>query len=188
MCIEHEVSVLCVISEPEYAEMCDEYGFNYVSYPNNPVGTKINNGIKYAFDNYDWDYLMIMNSDSVIKPELFDYYNPLFGKYDFFGVSRVTFVNFYTDEAVDFDYQFSILGVGKCLSRKAIEKVREPYKALDKCLDDTMYDNMVSAGIFPYCVKYEGQLVYDLKSDVNIHPWEKFAKKGKPVESCFKHA
>jgi hypothetical protein len=40
----------------------------------------------------------------------------------------------------------------------------------------------------PYFVGYEGQLVYDLKSDVNIHPWSKFAERGVKVnnELCSK--
>jgi hypothetical protein len=197
MSIKHDVSVLCVISEPEYMDMCRAYGFNFVAFPNDPVGKKINSGIKYALEHYKFDYLMMMNSDTVINPKLFsDYYDELISKQvQFFGVNKVTFVNFYTDEAVEYEYMGSILGCGKMISRSLVErafnergKLYEPL--LNRALDDTMYDNIMDLGVRAVFVEYEGQLVYDLKSDVNIHPWEKFANRGKKVtnELCSKAA
>jgi hypothetical protein len=183
--IPHDVNVLCVISEPEYSKMCDEFGFNHVSFSNENVGAKINFGIKYAMEYYQWDYLMMMNSDSVIKPELFEVYKPLLeAKEKFFGVNRVTFVNFYTDEAVDFTYTFSIIGPGKMIHRSVVEQMGgNCYKHLNRCLDDTLMDNILKVcKVGGKILDYKGQLVYDIKSDVNIHPWEKF-KNGKKVEN-----
>jgi hypothetical protein len=185
---QHKFKVLCVISEPEYVEVCDAYGFEVVAFKNDPLGEKINSGIKHALEGH-WDYLMTMNSDSVVNPKLFfDYYDELFGKVDFFGVSRVTYVNYYTDEAVDFEYHFSLLGVARCMSRALVERffaelgcVYEPFR--NKGLDDSVLSNSRKLNVKPTFVNYAGQLVYDIKSDVNIHPWEKFADKGVKVEN-----
>jgi hypothetical protein len=178
-------------------DLCRAYGFNFVAFPNDPLGKKINSGIKYALEHYKFDYLMMMNSDTVINPRLFtDYYDELITKQvPFFGVNKVTYVNFYTDEAVDIEYMGSILGCGKMMSRALVErafkergKLYEPL--LNRALDDTMYDNIMDLNVRAEFVEYEGQLIYDLKSDVNIHPWEKFANRGKKVtnELCSKAA
>lgn len=190
--IPYDVNVLCVISEPEYSSMCDEFGFNYVFFSNHNVGEKINAGIRYAKNHYTWDYLMMMNSDSVVKPELFKTYKPLIESSEkFFGVNRVTFVNFYTDEAVDFTYEFSIIGPAKMIHRSIVDQMGgNCYKHLNRCLDDTLMDNILRVcKVGGKIVDYKGQLVYDIKSDVNIHPWEKF-KNGKKVENelCCKAA
>lgn len=179
--VEHEISVLCVISEPKYMDLCRLYGFEFAPYSNENLGDKINFGINYSLKN-KYDYLMMMNSDSVVKPELFDVYKPYLENGEkFFGVNKVTFVNFYTDEAQDYIYEFSIIGPGKMVHRSVVEQMKgKLYKSLNKCLDDTMMDNLrpFAAGKI---VEYKGQLVYDIKSDVNIHPWEKF--KGRKVEN-----
>lgn len=181
---KHEIKVLCVISETYYGKVCEDYGFEYVYAENFPVGAKINAGIKASLAN-DWDYLMMMNSDNVIKSELIDkYYEPFFeSREQFFGVDRVTYVKFGTNQAREMDYNYSILGIGKCVRRDVVEasfRMGGPYRPdLSKCLDDTMLDRMLQLKAFPRMVKYKGQLAMDFKSDVNIWPWEHFEKKGK---------
>jgi hypothetical protein len=182
---KHEISVLCVISEIEYINICKGFGFNWVAAPNNPLGSKINKGIKRALQLSNFDYLMMMNSDDVIKVDLIDrYYDPFFeSKEKFFGISKVTYVNFYTQEAREFCYEYSVLGIGKCIRRDVVEDMKgELYRhELNKCLDDTMMDNLMRIKVFPRMVRYEGMLAMDFKSDVNIWPWEKFKDRGKPV-------
>jgi hypothetical protein len=185
--IEYDVNVLCVVSEPEYVHAIELLGFNTLAYKNDTVGEKINAGIKYALDFYEWDYLMVMNSDSVIKKELFDFYKPYFESENlFFGVNKVTFVNWKTKEAKDFVYEFSILGVGKCIHRSVAEKLGgNLYEHQNRCLDDTLMDRLMKIGVGGTMVQYEGQLVYDIKSETNIHPWENFENRGKTVELCY---
>lgn len=182
---KHELRVLCVISESEYIKTCDDYGFNWIYADNNPLGTKINKGIRRALE-FKWDYLMMMNSDDVIKAELLDkWYEPFFEKQEkFFGISTVTYVNFYTGEAVEFDYEYTVLGIGKCIRRDVVEQFNGDLypENLNRCLDDNMLDNLIHARVFPRMVKYKGQLAMDFKSEVNIHPWEKFKDKGRPVD------
>jgi hypothetical protein len=187
---KHELRVLCVISEADYIKVCDEYGFNWIYADNNPLGEKINKGIRRALEFKGWDYLMMMNSDDVIKADLIDkYYEPFFeSREKFFGISSVTYVNFYTKEARQFDYEYSVLGIGKCIRRDVVEELKGAlYRPeLNKCLDDTMMDNLMKIKVYPRMVRYEGMLAMDFKSDVNIWPWEKFKNKGKEV--CYSPA
>lgn len=184
---KHDIRVLCVISESEYIKVCEDYGFDFVTFDNNPLGAKINHGIKAALF-FEWDYLMMMNSDDVIKAELIDrYYDEYFTmKHPFFGIDKVTYVKFGTTEAREFSYDYSVLGIGKCIRRDVVElafkNLGQLYRPdLNKCLDDTMMDNLMKLKVYPRMVKYEGMLAMDFKSEVNIWPWEKFKDRGKVV-------
>lgn len=187
---KHEYRVLCVISENCYISICESYGFNWIYADNNPLGEKINKGIKRSLEFKGWEYLMMMNSDDVIKAELIDrYYQPFFeSKEKFFGISSVTYINFYTNEARQFDYEYSVLGIGKCIRRDVVEQMKgNLYRSeLNKCLDDTMMDNLMKIKVYPRMVRYDGMLAMDFKSETNIWPWEKFKDKGKAV--CYNPA
>lgn len=182
---KHEIEVSCVLSEPEFTFMCDEYGFDWVFEENFPVGNKINTGIRSTL-KFEYDYLMMMNSDDIVKAELLDkYYEPFFESLNpYFGIDKVTYVNFSTKEAREYTYEFSLLGIAKMVHRSVVNKWQgHLYPAhLNKGLDDQMMDRMISVKIFPTMVKYEGQLAMDFKSETNIHPWEKFKNTGKIVE------
>jgi len=189
---KHEISVSCVLSEVEFIPMCEEYGFDWVFEDNFPVGNKINTGIKSTLE-YNYDYLMMMNSDDVVKTELIDeYYQPFFESLNpYFGVDKVTYVDWYTKEAREFKYNFTVLGIAKMIRKdivvKSFKYLKEVYRSeLSKCLDDTMMDNMIKLKVSPTFVQYEGMLAMDFKSETNIWPWEKFKDRGKIV--CYNQA
>lgn len=183
---KHKIDVSCVISEREYIKVCEEYGFSWVWAENEPVGKKINVGIKHTL-KFPYDYLMMMNSDDIIDKKLIDeVYEPFFESLNpFFGINRVTYVNFYTKEARDFTYECSILGIGKCIRKDVIKNLKgELYRNdLSRGLDDTMMDTLIKNDVWPTTVEYKGQLAWDFKSEVNIHSWEKFKDRG--VEVCY---
>lgn len=186
---KHEIRVLCVLSEGGYIPICNSYGFSWTYADNKPLGGKINKGIRRALEA-KWDYLMMMNSDDVIKTKLIDvYYQPFFeSKEKFFGINTVTYVKFGTNEAREVNYGYSILGIGKCIRRDVVEEMNGNLypRDLNKCLDDNMFDRMIQIKAFPKTVAYEGQLAMDFKSEVNIWPWEHFKAKGREV--CYSPA
>ena len=186
---KHEIKVTCVISEKYYEVVCRAYGFDFVHAENKPLGAKINKGIEHALKN-EFDYLMMMNSDDVIDSELTDkYYEPFFESLNpFFGIDKVTYVNFYSKEAREFKYDFSVLGIGKCIRWDIVASLKgELYNPnQNRGLDDGMMDNVIQAGYYPTFVKYDGMLAMDFKSDINIWPWEKFKNQG--TEVCYKQA
>lgn len=185
---EHEITVMVVISEESYIDMVEDFGFEWEWHENNPLGAKINFGISKSLVD-QWDYLMMMNSDDVIDVKLIDeFYKPHFGK-PFFGINRVTYVNFSSKEARDFTYSFSCLGIGKMIRRDVVDRAFKEFGYLynpdrNKCLDDGMMDNMIhNLNVFPELVQYPGQLAWDFKSETNIWPWSHFKNKG--VEVCY---
>jgi len=184
---KHEIDVTCVLSETEFIPICEEYGFDWIFENNLPLGKKINSGIKSTL-KLEYDYLMMMNSDDIIETELLDNYYDQFieRKTQLFGINRVTYVNFYTHEAREVSYDYSLLGIAKMIHRNTVEQFNgELYPAgLNKSLDDNMLYSMTKAKIFPDLVKYDGMLAMDFKSEVNIWPWEKFKHKGEKV--CYK--
>lgn len=184
---KHEIKVSCVLSEPEFIPLCESYGFNWIFENNDPLGHKINTGIRSTL-KFEYDYLMMMNSDDIVKAELLDrYYEPFFESLNpYFGVDKVTYVNWATKEAKEVKYDFSVLGIGKMVHRSIVDKLNGhvyPYH-LNKGLDDHMMDRMISIKVSPTFVQYEGMLAMDFKSEVNIWKWEHFANKGKSV--CYK--
>jgi hypothetical protein len=188
---KYEISVICVISEDEYIPICEKFGFQWVHYDNKPLGDKINHGIKQALKT-DCTYIMMMNSDDVIDAELLNtWYRPYFDKRAaFFGINRVTYVKFGTEEAREVVYNFSVLGIGKCIrsdvAKMAFKRLGYLYRpTLGKGLDDNMLDNLMQMGVSASIVPYTGQLAFDFKSEVNIWPWETFANKG--TATCYKH-
>lgn len=181
----HEIAVTCVISEEEYKEFCTAEGLDWTWAENDPLGKKINQGVRRALE-HEFDYLMVMNSDNVFSSKLLDVYQPFFDKLNpYFGIARITFVNFYSFQAIDFSYEYSVLGACKCIRRDIVEKVMPSLYPDEKNrgLDDGMMDNLIhNHRVFPTIVRYEGQLVWDYKSEVNIWPWEFFEGKGSHVE------
>ena len=191
--IDHECSVLCVVSTDEDNEVCKAFGFETLFYPNDPLGRKLNAGCLLALTDSP-DYLMTMNSDSVVRKELFDYYKPYFERREkYFGVDRLTFVDSQTGQAKDYTYDFTILGVAKCIRA---DVVAESFHALgcfypdnqNRGLDNKMMDNMIRIKAWPVMVQYGGQLVFDVKSEINIWPYSHFKNRGKEVKSelCYK--
>lgn len=182
---KHEIAVICVISEESYKEVCEYFGFDWRWAENNPLGEKINAGVKQALE-FDWDYLMTMNSDDVIDVKLIDeVYRSFFeSKIPYFGVNRVTYVNFNTKEARDFKYDYSVLGIAKMIRRDIVElfdgNVYPPER--NKGLDDGLMDRLIGEGVLPVMVDYPGQMCWDFKSETNIWPWEHFKDRGKAVE------
>lgn len=184
---EHEIAVTCVISEEEYKEYCQAEKFDWIWTENDPLGKKINQGVKGALA-HEFDYLMVMNSDNVFHEDLLKVYEPFFEKRNpYFGINRITYVNFYTRQARDFEYEYAVLGACKCLRRDVVEQAMAagylypPEK--NRGLDDGMMDNMIhNLGVYPTIVRYEGQKVWDFKSEENIWNWDFFKDKGKAVE------
>jgi hypothetical protein len=172
---KHEIEVTCVISETEWIEVCTSLGFEYFEYKNDTLGEKLNAGIKHVL-KHDWDYLMVMNSDSMVTVDLID--NVYEYNKPFFGINRLHFVNYYTGEVKEYCYDFfTILGVAKMVSREAIEKCPSPYREANKGMDDSFLDSMLFHGYTPYVVHYDGIHAIDIKSEVNIWGWDHFQKK-----------
>jgi hypothetical protein len=69
------MNFLAVISENSMKPLCKKYGIDYVVHENLPLGKKKNFGLTEAFKK-NWDYLIELGSDDVLKTELLEIYKP----------------------------------------------------------------------------------------------------------------
>jgi hypothetical protein len=125
------LEVLAVISEESYKSLCNSHKVDYTFFENQPLGAKKNHGLKIALQR-DWDYLIELNSDDVIKNELLDIYDKL--EDDYLALRNFVFLDSKTLEARQVESQ-TAYGIGRRYSRKAIEACKvNKVKVLKSCI------------------------------------------------------
>lgn len=114
------IEAFCVISEDEKVGLCEKYGIKWTFYKNEPLGEKKNHGLTEAM-KLDWDYLIEIGSDDILKDELIELYSNYFGKYEMFGTKDSVIIDSNSGSCrrlvSDTPY-----GLGRCISREVIEK------------------------------------------------------------------
>jgi hypothetical protein len=114
------LEAFAVISEKEMIPLCEEYGVKWTFYKNDPLGEKKNHGLNEAM-KLDWDYLIEIGSDDLIKDELIELYSKYFGKYEMFGTKDSVIIDSESKQCrrLSSDTPY---GLGRCISRKTIEE------------------------------------------------------------------
>lgn len=117
-----EIDTMAVISENSMKSLCKKYDIDYIFHKNQPLGEKKNAGLNAAMLK-SWDYMVEIGSDDLLKTEILDHYRPFFERgEDFFGIKDFLFINS-EDGACRRLKSDTVYGAGRCISRKAIEKV-----------------------------------------------------------------
>lgn len=176
--------VVIVASNKEDANLANEYGFDVFQTPNTPLGRKFNKGLEYALEQYNWDYLMQINSDNVLSIDFWKLFEQYFEhKQFFFGVDRVLFYDSITKDMRDFQYG---TGCGIRFIRRDIVElsgfVNDQFQlwtdGISSGLDnDSSRNIMQRSGKMQYMVRHKDvrmPVVTDIKSDENIHPFTEF--------------
>lgn len=114
------LEVLVVISEVEYIARCKRYKIPYTFFENQPLGAKKNHGLKIALEQ-DWDYLMELNSDDVIKNTLLDIYDSM--NDDYLALRNFCFLDSKTLSLRQVEGK-TAYGIGRRYSRRAIESCK----------------------------------------------------------------
>ena len=114
------VDVLAVISEEEYILRCSNHKIDYTFFENQPLGRKKNHGLKIALER-DWDYLIELNSDDVIKNELLDIYDTLTD--DYLALRNFCFLDSNTLLLKQVETK-TAFGIARRYSRKAVESCK----------------------------------------------------------------
>jgi len=179
-----DIELLCVLSkdDPYYKEnMKLLKGFHLCEYKNFPVGEKMDAGINFAIDNFDFDYLMNIGSDDIIDSKLFDLYKPYFEKGCLmFGVVTVYFYelyykNLYFVRQIDDSFPH---GGCRMIHRSIIEKVLK---------SGVFYDHIFNSGldtastlrimrltdVIPEVIRTKNTYIMSVKTLVNINPMKK---------------
>jgi hypothetical protein len=162
------IDVLAVISEVSMITLCKKYDIDYVMYKNEPLGEKKNFGLKVALTK-DWDYLIEIGSDDLLKTEILEEYSKYFGKYHLIGLERFIFLN--SDDLACREYRnASLFGVGRAMSRESIKNIGELWSnKLNRGLDNNSTAKFHRAKYMD--VRIKKPLAIDIKSQVNIWPF-----------------
>lgn len=116
------VNALAVISEESMIPLCEKYGIHYVMHENKPLGKKKNAGLNECF-KYEWDYLIELGSDDLLRSEVLDLYEPFMKQgTPFMGMKDLVFYNSETGQARRYD-SADVYGMGRAMSRKMLDHV-----------------------------------------------------------------
>lgn len=159
--------------------------YDYLVYPNNPLGTKKNAGLAYALED-KWDYLMDLGSDDIFAPILWDIYRPYFGN-EMFGLcnlyiydiinSRAIFLRKYANAK-----QSETFGACRMIRRDVCERVKL-WNEFNSGLDGVSRQNMLSAGVKETVIDTDRAcVVVDLKTNTNIHTFMEIEGRGEEVD------
>ena len=114
------IKAFAVISEESMIPLCRKYKIQYTFYKNDPLGEKKNHGLNEAM-KLEWDYLIEIGSDDLIKDELIEKYADYFGEYEMFGTKDSVIIDSASGKCrrLQSDTPY---GLGRCISRGTIEK------------------------------------------------------------------
>lgn len=168
-----------VVSESRSAEILLKHKFPFVWHTNQPLGAKKNYGLNYALDNFDFDYIMEIGSDDLVTNSYLNFIEPhLLAEVPQFNLHDVYFIDSVTGATAYWETEI-VLGAGRCISRKAIEAVKNrniPFWKQDavRGMDTYSYRNLATVGISNKIIKSDKIYSLDIKSAVNINTMEPF--------------
>lgn len=114
------IECFAVISEESMIGLCDKYDIKWTFYKNEPLGEKKNHGLTEAM-KLEWDYLIEIGSDDLIKDELIEKYSEYAGKHEMFGTKDAVIIDSETGRCRRLQSD-TVYGLGRCISRKVFEK------------------------------------------------------------------
>ncbi len=170
---EHELLVVVSPEDPHIDEIFeylpeDTY---YTHCKNKPFGAKKNAGLEIA-RVLEWDYLMELNSDSIVNPALFELYEPYMSrKVPFFGLNNLFCTDYYTKRSLSIpgyngDMTF---GSGRMLHRDALRIDKLWVDELNEGMDTCMMKRLKEVGIKETVINnYEVPMIVDLKTNTSI--------------------
>lgn len=149
-------------------------GHEYCMYDNYPVSIKHNAGINYA-RQFKWDYLMTINSDDIIHPDLINLYRPFMeSNNDFFGIGDLNLYDKVTNTSVFLpNYNHGMcMGAGRVISRRVIEAMDGYIYPLDRDsgLDTFSRNRILDSGFSETYIETDQKgYVLDIKTNCNIN-------------------
>lgn len=160
-----DVEMLAVISEQEMIPLCEKYGVHHVMHENQPLGRKKNYGLRRSLE-YEWDYLVEIGSDDLLKNEFLTVYP---WDRDFMCLQDAAWLNTKTGAARRIKDRTGKFGAGRACSRKVVEAMNPMWHDLKhNGLDGDSMFRMGAKGFLSKSYHSDRPLVIDLKSEVNI--------------------
>jgi|SRR6478609_7612883 len=170
------VYAFAVISEESMIPLCEKYGVGWCMHENEPLGTKKNFGLTQAMKK-DFDFLIEVGSDDLLKDEIFNVYP--FDR-DVMALKDFIMINSEDGECRRLRDRDAKFGVGRALSRKALESVKcsdGVYRMWGEKhahgLDNNSSFRLASKGFLEKRYPSTEPVAIDIKSAVNIWPFDK---------------
>jgi hypothetical protein len=172
------VEPFAVISEESMIPLCEKYGVEWCMTANHPLGAKKNYGLSQLRDK-DFDFMMEIGSDDIVLDQLLEQYKKFFVKYDFFGINDAAYIDAETLECARLQSE-AVYGAGRVISKNALEQMNfdlwdNRNRGMDKASLTRLYNIGVKYWQIP-AIDYP--LVVDIKSPVNIWPFDVYRSKG----------
>lgn len=166
--------ILLLVSDDANKEVADRYQTERFYVENEPLGWKMNQGLRYALDNIDFEWLLQLNSDAIVTGKFFDLVRDQaeYFQHKVFGLNKVTFIDMFGGAKVGRVTEDEIFGSGRVIHRSVLQPpVWQDEK--NNRLDYTSNVNLRKNGAKIHPVNTPGNYLLDFKSDVNIWPMEK---------------
>ncbi len=176
------IQALAVISEESMIALCEKYAIDYVMHPNEPLGKKKNFGIQQALTR-DFDYMVEIGSDDLLKTEFLTLYP--WGDKHVFGLRDFVMVNTETGQCRRHSERVARYGVGRAISKHALMSVDFLWhERLNRGLDNNSTFKLATRGFLEKRFSAAEPVALDLKSAVNIWPYNHFQGNEYPLEKA----
>ena len=135
----------------------------------------MNKGLEKVLE-YDFEYLLQMNSDTLLAEEFFHVYD---WQADYMGSREVTFVDTKSGKCKHFKYdEMTVIGAGRVFSKACLMDVSRQLSGSlwegwrNMGLDNSSDFNMIKCGYQAEVYDMNPGIILDLKSDENIWKYD----------------
>lgn len=164
------IDALAVISEESMIPLCEKYQIRHCFYKNLPLGEKLNYGLQIAL-TLEWDYVICIGSDDLIKTELLELYRPHFGYKPMLSVRNFVYLNSTTLKCRLIES--NVNGLGRAIHRRVIEQYPKLWPAKgNQGMDKSSLFMLAQNGILDTRLSGIGPMAIDIKSQTNIWSYE----------------
>ncbi len=163
------IEAFAVISEESMIPLCEKYDIDYCFYKNEPLGEKKNFGLSEAYKK-DFDYLIEIGSDDLLKNEYLEEISKHLGSHDIMTINNFAYLNSEDGECRIYKSK-TRFGIGRVISKSLLSKVGTKLwtDKLNQGMDNDSSHFFIRRGILDKRVISDKPLAIDIKSDVNIN-------------------
>lgn len=173
---DHNLVAILSPEDPFYYDIIDHLPLTtfIANVDNHPFGAKKNAGIELAkeLDWETWDYLMELNSDSIVNPAIFELYKPYMEKQiPFFGLNNLFIVDYATKRSLFLpEYNDDMTyGAGRMLHRSAFHPPLWTDE-LNEGMDTNMMTRLKAFNVFETVVDCgDIPMIVELKTNTTIN-------------------
>jgi hypothetical protein len=197
---DHDFKVFCVGSEGNASrELAESFGFTYIEHTNDKLGQKWN-AVTRAARSFNPDYCLMMGSDDVMTPDLFNRYLPYMrngidyiGTLDWYFYDTVTRKSLYWKGYRKAFNRGVTCGAGRMLSGRLMNALDwEPWEndRNHNLLDTAMENRLkgINHSRASFIIGDLGGMGLDIKSSTNMTPFAEWDNAETiPNDEVFKH-